>query len=843
LQSSIGAFFIEETKTVNFYSTLSSGQWQNPQNVQGPPDVGPTDDINSFSETNSAIYKSGPLHLISENFTTDENFSNYNFQLAQIRFSFAFGEKKPDFQIFEKEAPTTSESGPTSILIKIKNFFTYLFNRVTLIAKAQENNTTTEVIEATSTEATATETTTSEITTTTATSAETLPNLDTRIIIWWSLDGQNWQILDNISNYPLSNALNGGYFEYDAPFLSNWDDFKNLKIKFEGVVGGETNVVAYLDSVWVEVTYLEQVSGEKEGFELRALKKDWRADETPTFEIVEKGKKAEENIVEKIIDKVSSIFEEQSTIEAKLDRPDDEELLLREGKDFTAETHSPTKISILKPEDFRPGLYNLKIDFEKNGKIYNLEQDFSWGVLAINVNKSIYLSAEASAKAGLPNEQAYLQMAVLDERGHTVCDADLTLEITAPDGTKTVLATSNKQQETSEQQQEATTTEATSTEATSTEATSTEATSTFATSTQTEGEATSTQATSTPPESPSPENFGETGTSTFSTTTQTGEETTSTEATSTEENEATSFLYKIKNSFFGNLANQIRERFVYLKLTFREFITALTVRAEEGQNEIPSTSTVDTVTSSDEVSFEGVTSTDVTPTDATSTESTFVATTTQATTTETTTTEAIPSKTIILESTTTIQATSSEVATTTEEATTVETESLPAGKIYRSQECGPNSVTYTPDYYTYYNVSGSGIYQIKLTAITKNGTYEITDSFEVRESVPFDVERIGPTRIYPPAAYEMTLRIKVNQDFVGQVVEQVPLGFRIENIEYRANGEPLNSNPNILNSSDVQEIHWQVDWKAGKSYELKYQFDAPDISPYLYLLGPLRFEQ
>ena len=39
LQSSIGAFFIEETKTVNFYSTLSSGQWQNPQNVQGPPDV------------------------------------------------------------------------------------------------------------------------------------------------------------------------------------------------------------------------------------------------------------------------------------------------------------------------------------------------------------------------------------------------------------------------------------------------------------------------------------------------------------------------------------------------------------------------------------------------------------------------------------------------------------------------------------------------------------------------------------------------------------------------------------------------------------------------------------
>ena len=151
LQSSIGAFFIEETKTVNFYTTRSSGSWQNPQNAQGPPDIRPTGDINSFSETNSAIYKNGSLHLISGNFTTDEDFTNYNFQSAKIKFSFAFGEKKPDFQIIE-EAPTTSESGPTSFWIKIKNFFGSLFNKVTLIAKAQENNTTTEVIEATNTE-------------------------------------------------------------------------------------------------------------------------------------------------------------------------------------------------------------------------------------------------------------------------------------------------------------------------------------------------------------------------------------------------------------------------------------------------------------------------------------------------------------------------------------------------------------------------------------------------------------------------------------------------------------------------------------------------------------------
>ncbi|NCO80146.1 hypothetical protein GW884_02555, partial [Candidatus Falkowbacteria bacterium] len=108
-----------------------------------------------------------------------------------------------------------------------------------------------------------------------------LPNIDAKIIIWYSLDGENpegepsapygagWQKLDEISNYPLSNLLNGGYFSYEAPFLKNWDDIKNLKIKFEGVAGGETNFVAYLDSVWVEVNYQEKIEQPKKIFKIK----------------------------------------------------------------------------------------------------------------------------------------------------------------------------------------------------------------------------------------------------------------------------------------------------------------------------------------------------------------------------------------------------------------------------------------------------------------------------------------------------------------------------------------------------------------------------------------------
>ena len=346
-----------------------------------------------------------------------------------------------------------------------------------LPATTTETATTTDV-EAT-TEATNTEviipeaaisTETTNTTTIESTTADILQNPDAKIIIRYSLDGQNWQILDTISSDNLSNALNGGYFSYDAPFLKNWDDVKNLKIKFEGVIGGETKFTAYLDSLWVEADYQEKEKKEEdEGFELVADKKDWRADETPTFHVVPKGEIAKVSTIGNIINDISSFLglTEEPKVEATLIGPTNEESLLLEEKDFTAETHSPTVITILRQENFRPGLHKLEINYEKDGKVYDLAQEFTWGVLVINTNKSIYL----------PNDQAYLQMAALAENGRTLCDARLSLEITAPDGTKTIFEISDKpqepiQQETIEQatssEEQVTTTEEIETEATST---------------------------------------------------------------------------------------------------------------------------------------------------------------------------------------------------------------------------------------------------------------------------------------------------------------------------------------------------------------------------------------
>jgi len=100
------------------------------------------------------------------------------------------------------------------------------------------------------------------------------------------------------------------------------------------------------------------------------------------------------------------------------------------------------------------------------------------------------------------------------------------------------------------------------------------------------------------------------------------------------------------------------------------------------------------------------------------------------------------------------------------------------GTIKYSGECKGDNVTEVPDYFAYYNVSKTGKYEMKLTNLD-NG-FEITDYFEVRDSVEFDVERSGPTRIWPYAKYEVKIKIKANQDFSGEIVETVPMTFIIE---------------------------------------------------------------
>jgi len=70
----------------------------------------------------------------------------------------------------------------------------------------------------------------------------------------------------------------------------------------------------------------------------------------------------------------------------------------------------------------------------RSGELTTIEQNFTWGVLALNTHKSIYHEGE----------DVLISIAVLDDTGRMVCDAEITLEITDPENKKTVLTTKNK---------------------------------------------------------------------------------------------------------------------------------------------------------------------------------------------------------------------------------------------------------------------------------------------------------------------------------------------------------------------------------------------------------------
>lgn len=153
--------------------------------------------------------------------------------------------------------------------------------------------------------------------------------------------------------------------------------------------------------------------------------------------------------------------------------------------------------------------------------------------------------------------------------------------------------------------------------------------------------------------------------------------------------------------------------------------------------------------------------------------------------------------------------------------------------VEQSGACGKNNVTDIPDYIAHFTeTSLIGKYQIALVHRNIHGeqVHRTSDSFVVEEYIPYDITRTAPTRIYPPAPYTVELAIKANRSFTGDITERVPRGFVIE----------TTGSSTLATYPTHTEIVWHdVVLKEGDEITLSYTFDAPDVSPYLYLLGPL----
>ncbi len=157
------------------------------------------------------------------------------------------------------------------------------------------------------------------------------------------------------------------------------------------------------------------------------------------------------------------------------------------------------------------------------------------------------------------------------------------------------------------------------------------------------------------------------------------------------------------------------------------------------------------------------------------------------------------------------------------------------GTIKYSDSCGANNVTDNPDYYVNYGVGELGVYQMilkRVDPVSGVTVSEITDTFEVTQSVPFEVERIGATRINPfLSKYVMTFKIRANQDFSGDIVESVPSTYTVT--------ETNDTKQKTVDGKTF--IIWEKNLSAGEEIELQYEYQGEKVSPQVYVLGPLQF--
>jgi len=146
-------------------------------------------------------------------------------------------------------------------------------------------------------------------------------------------------------------------------------------------------------------------------------------------------------------------------------------------------------------------------------------------------------------------------------------------------------------------------------------------------------------------------------------------------------------------------------------------------------------------------------------------------------------------------------------------------------------ECRDKSVTNDFDYRARYRTGPPGTYELILTARTANGERTVSDAFEVQPDPAFDIERATYSmRIYPLENYPVVIAVTPRQDYRGTVVESLPDELEILDL-------PAGVDEKVADSR--RRLTWNVDWKAGERYELKYTIDYPDVSPAFYLAGPL----
>lgn len=231
----------------------------------------------------------------------------------------------------------------------------------------------------------------------------------------------------------ISNALNGGYFLFALPTITNMDELDGIEIEvvFKGATEGLDGM--FVDAAWIEidVEHLDKELlyqrllrdilrrfGEPSIYTVLSEEKDFTAEELPHFNLKYNSQR---NIAirflrdlfgRKLVEVEDITFNHKDVGDVGI------------HPDVTITDDGLMNIR-LEDEDkyrLRPGEYELEITFNEGGSLFTDTLMFQWGLLSINPDKTVYELGET----------ATISMGALSPNGNTICDADLSLYIIDP---------------------------------------------------------------------------------------------------------------------------------------------------------------------------------------------------------------------------------------------------------------------------------------------------------------------------------------------------------------------------------------------------------------------------
>lgn len=149
--------------------------------------------------------------------------------------------------------------------------------------------------------------------------------------------------------------------------------------------------------------------------------------------------------------------------------------------------------------------------------------------------------------------------------------------------------------------------------------------------------------------------------------------------------------------------------------------------------------------------------------------------------------------------------------------------------------CGKKEAGFIdPDYRASAVLDQMGTYTYDVVAVTRSGTWTLSGELPVASDAPVIIARKAATRLWPAAPSPMTVSVLFSQDFSGSISDVVPEDFVLSGIS--AGGSEIKA------ADAEKRIVWQGSWKSGETAVFSYMYDAPDISPEFFVLGPVVLE-